>query len=169
MILATRLLSASVLALAALLQPAVAADYVIRLSHGMPEALEFRQHAWALVFKETVEARSAGKIEVRILGNNSAGNERQQLERVQNGINQMLLVSEITQPFFFKPALVLGIPFLFSSSEEAFAVFDVLSATATTKNSARRAASASSITSRAASAASSTASARSRRRRTSQA
>ena len=124
MILATRLLSASVLALAALLQPAVAADYVIRLSHGMPEALDSGQHAWALVFKETVEARSAGKIEVRILGNNSAGNERQQLERVQNGINQMLLVSEITQPFFFKPALVLGIPFLFSSSEEALAVFD---------------------------------------------
>lgn len=124
MILATRLLAASALALAALLQPAVAADYVIRLSHGMPEALESGQHAWALVFKETVEARSGGKIEVRILGNNSAGNERQQLERVQNGINQMLLVSEITQPFFFKPALVLGIPFLFSSSEEAFAVLD---------------------------------------------
>ena len=107
-----------------LTQPALAADYVIRLSHGMPEALSSGQHAWALIFKETVEARSAGKIEVRILGNNAAGNERQQLERVQNGINQMGLVSEITQPFFFKPALVLGIPFLFSSSEEAFAVLD---------------------------------------------
>lgn len=104
--------------------PAVAADHVIRLSHGMPEALESGQHAWAIVFKEAVESRSGGKIEVRILGNNSAGNERQQLERVQNGINQMLLVSEITQPFFFKPALVLGMPFLFSSSEVAFAVLD---------------------------------------------
>jgi tripartite ATP-independent transporter DctP family solute receptor len=107
-----------------LAQPALAADYVIRLSHGMPEALSSGQHAWALVFKETAEARSAGKIEVRILGNNAAGNERQQLERVQNGINQMGLVSEITQPFFFKPALVLGIPFLFPSSEVAWAVFD---------------------------------------------
>ena len=43
---------------------------------------------------------------------------------MQNGINQMLLVSEITQPFFFKPALVLGIPFLFTSSEVAWAVLD---------------------------------------------
>lgn len=97
---------------------------VIRLSHGMPEALDSGQHAWALVFKEAVEAGSNGRLEVRILGNNAAGNERQQLERVQNGINQMLLVSEITQPFFFKPALVLGTPFLFSSSQVAWQVLD---------------------------------------------
>lgn len=100
------------------------AQTVIRLSHGMPESMDSGQHAWAVVFKEAVESGSGGKIEVRILGNNAAGNERQQLERVQNGINQMLLVSEITQPFFFKPALVLGMPFLFSSSEVAWAVFD---------------------------------------------
>lgn len=119
-----KMLAAGAIAAVAMTQPAVAADHVIRLSHGMPEALDSGQHAWALVFKETVEARSAGKIEVRILGNNAAGNERQQLERVQNGINQMLLVSEITQPFFFKPALVLGTPFLFSSSEVAWSVLD---------------------------------------------
>ncbi len=118
------ILAAGAIAAVALTQPAAAADIVIRLSHGMPEALDSGQHAWALVFKEAVEARSAGKVEVRILGNNAAGNERQQLERVQNGINQMLLVSEITQPFFFKPALVLGTPFLFSSSEVAWAVLD---------------------------------------------
>jgi len=97
---------------------------VIRLSHGMPEALDSGQHAWALVFKDAVESGSGGRIEVRILGNNAAGNERQQLERVQNGINQMLLVSEITQPFFFKPALVMGMPFLFSSSQVAWDVLD---------------------------------------------
>ena len=100
------------------------AQTVIRLSHGMPEALESGQHAWALVFKEAVESGSGGKLEVRILGNNAAGNERQQLERVQNGINQMLLVSEITQPFFFKPALVLGTPFLFTNSQVAWKVLD---------------------------------------------
>jgi C4-dicarboxylate-binding protein DctP len=77
-----------------------------------------------VIFKEAVESGSGGKLEVRILGNNAAGNERQQLERVQNGINQMALVSEITQPFFFKPALVFGMPFLFSSSEVAWEVLD---------------------------------------------
>jgi tripartite ATP-independent transporter DctP family solute receptor len=104
--------------------PASAADYVIRISHGMPETMESGQHAWAVIFKEGVEAGSGGRIEVRILGANKGGNERQQLERVQTGINQMALVSEITQPFFFKPALVLGIPFLFSSSEVAWATLD---------------------------------------------
>ena len=105
-------------------QTAKAADYVIRLSHGMPETMEADEHSWAVIFKELVEAKSADRIEVRILGNNSAGNERQQLQNVQNGINQMTLVSEITQPFFFKPALVLGMPFLFPSSEVAWAVMD---------------------------------------------
>ena len=100
------------------------AQTVIRISHGMPEVLESGQHAWAVIFKEAVESGSGGKLEVRILGNNAAGNERQQLERAQNGINQMALVSEITQPFFFKPALVFGMPFLFSSSEVAWEVLD---------------------------------------------
>jgi TRAP-type transport system periplasmic protein len=115
---------AGVLTAGLLLWGMAQAQTVIRISHGMPEALESGQHAWALVFKEAVEAGSGGKLEVRILGNNAAGNERQQLERVQNGINQMALVSEITQPFFFKPALVFGMPFLFSSSEVAWKVLD---------------------------------------------
>lgn len=97
---------------------------VIRLSHGMPEQMEAGQHAWATIFKEAVDSGSGGRLEVRILGNNQAGAERQQLERVQNGINQMLLVSEITQPFFFRPGLVFGMPFLFSSSQVAWEVFD---------------------------------------------
>lgn len=105
-------------------QTAKAADYVIRLSHGMPETMDADEHSWAVIFKESLEAKTGSRVEVRILGNNSAGSERQQLEKVQNSINQMTLVSEITQPFFFKPALVLGIPFLFPSSEVAWAVMD---------------------------------------------
>ena len=100
------------------------AKHVIRLSHGTPMEMTSNQQAWAVIFKEAVEAGSKGDIEVRILGNNQAGAERQQLEKVQNGTNQMVLVSEITQPFFFKPALVLGMPFLFSSSAVAWDVLD---------------------------------------------
>lgn len=101
-----------------------AAKYVIRYSHGMPEKMESDQHAAAIVFKEMVEAGSKGEIEVRILGANKGGNERQQLEKVQNGINQMANVSEGTQHSFFKPALTIGIPFLFSSQAVAWEVFD---------------------------------------------
>ena len=100
------------------------AKHVIRLSHGMPMEMSSNQQAYAVVFKEAVEAGSKGDIEVRILGANQAGAERQQIEKVQNGTNQMALVSEITQPFFFKPTLVLGMPFLFGSSPVAWDVLD---------------------------------------------
>ena len=100
------------------------ADHVIRFSHGMPETMESDQHAYAVVFKKIVESESNGAIEVRILGNNSAGAEREQLEKVQAGINQMANVSEGTQHSFFKPAQVLSIPFLFSSNAIAWEVMD---------------------------------------------
>lgn len=103
---------------------AQAAEYVIRFSHGMPESLASDQHAYAVVFKEIVEAGSKGAIEVRILGANQAGNERQQLEKVQNGINQMANISEGLHPTFFKSGLVLGIPFLFRSSAVVWEVMD---------------------------------------------
>lgn len=100
------------------------AEYVIRFSHGMPEVMESDQHAYAVVFKNIVESESNGAIEVRILGNNAAGAEREQLEKVQAGINQMANVSEGTQHSFFKPAQVLSIPFLFSSNAVAWEVMD---------------------------------------------
>lgn len=101
-----------------------AAEFVIRFSHGMPEVMDSDQHAYAVVFKDIVESESKGRIEVRILGNNAAGAEREQLEKVQNGINQMCNVSEGTQHLFFKPAQVLSMPFLFSNSAVAWEVMD---------------------------------------------
>jgi len=101
-----------------------AADYIIRFSHGMPETMASDQHAYAVVFKEMVEAGSKGAIEVRILGANKVGNERQQLEKVQNGINQMANISEGLHSSFFKPGLVLGMPFLFGSSAVVWEVMD---------------------------------------------
>jgi len=106
------------------LMNANAAKYIIRFSHGMPEKMESDSHSYAVIFKELVEAGSKGEIEVRILGANSVGNERQQLEKVQNGINQMANISEGLHPTFFKPGLVLGMPFMFRSSAVIWEVMD---------------------------------------------
>jgi TRAP-type transport system periplasmic protein len=114
----------TVMTAAIFLPSTYAADYVIRFSHGMPELMTSGQHAYAVTFKDYVEQATDGNIEVRILGANVAGSERTQLERVQANINQMLLVSEITQPSFFEPAMVWGIPFLFPSSPVAWEVMD---------------------------------------------
>lgn len=101
-----------------------AQSHVIRLTHGMPEQMTSGQHAYAVVLKEIVESLTGGDIEIRILGANAGGSEREQLQNVQMGITQMALVSEITQPSFFEPALVWGIPFLFPSSAVAWEVLD---------------------------------------------
>jgi len=101
-----------------------AAQTVIRFSHTQPETMTSGSHAMAVVFKDIVESGSGGKIVVRIQGANAAGDERQQIEKVRNGINQMSANSEITQPSFFEPAKVLGIPFLFSSDAIAWKVLD---------------------------------------------
>ena len=85
-----------------------AAKFVIRYSHGMPEKMVSDQHAAAVVFKEMVEAGPKGEIEVRILGANTGGNERQQLDKVQTAINQMATGSKGTQHSSFRPARAPG-------------------------------------------------------------
>ena len=108
----------------AMLPAAAQAETVIRLSHTQPENMGQGSHATATIFKEFVESASGGEIEVRILGANAAGDERQQIEKVRSGINQMSLNSEITQPSFFEPAKIFGIPYLFSSNAVAWEVLD---------------------------------------------
>lgn len=103
---------------------ASAQDTVLRLSHTTAETMDQGSHAWAVIFKEVVEAQTAGDIEVRILGANAAGAEREQIEKAQAGINQITINSEILMPSFFPPARVLGIPFLFKSDAVAWEVLD---------------------------------------------
>lgn len=103
---------------------AAAQETVLRISHTSAEIINQGSHAWAVVFKEIVEAQSGDEIEVRILGANAAGSEREQIEKAQTGINQITLNSEILMPSFFPPARVLGIPFLFRSDAVAWEVLD---------------------------------------------
>lgn len=97
---------------------------LIRFAHHMPEQPDSDEHVAAQTFKQIVESKSKGQIEVRVLPNNQVGNEGQGFEQVQNGIIEMDMFSEGTMPRFFKPALVLGLPFLFPSSEVAWEVLD---------------------------------------------
>lgn len=103
---------------------AAAQEAVLRLSHTTAETMDQGSHAWAIIFKEAVETQSGGAIEVRILGANAAGAEREQIEKAQAGINQITLNSEILMPSFFPPSRVLGIPYLFKSDAVAWEVFD---------------------------------------------
>jgi tripartite ATP-independent transporter DctP family solute receptor len=107
--------------------PAITAQpkkVLIRFAHHMPEQADSNEHVAAQTFKQIVESKSQGQIEVRVLPNNQIGNEAQGFEQVQNGIIEMDMLSEGTIPRFFRPALLLGLPFLFPSSEVAWEVLD---------------------------------------------
>ncbi len=97
---------------------------LIRFAHHMPETPDSDEHVAAQTFKQIVESKSQGQVEVRVIPNNQIGNEGQGFEQVQNGIIEMDMLSEGTMPRFFKPALLLGLPFFFSSSEVAWEVLD---------------------------------------------
>ena len=97
---------------------------LIRFAHHMPEQPDADEHVAAQTFKQIVEQKSGGQVEVRVLPNNQVGNEGQGFEQVQNAIIEMDMLSEGTMPRFFKPALLLGLPFLFPSSEVAWEVLD---------------------------------------------
>ncbi|MAK56678.1 MAG: hypothetical protein CML17_12690 [Pusillimonas sp.] len=97
---------------------------VLRLSHTTAESMEQGSHVWSTIFKEMVEGGTAGEVKVQILGANAAGAEREQLQKAQTGINQMTINSEILMPSFFKPAQVLGIPYLFRTEAVAWDVLD---------------------------------------------
>lgn len=116
--------AATIAAIGLSVLPGHAADVVLRLSHTTQESMAQGSHAWATIFKEMVEGGSNGAIEVRILGANAAGAEREQIEKAQAGINQMTINSEILMPSFFPEARVLGIPFLFRSNAVAWNVLD---------------------------------------------
>lgn len=103
---------------------AMAANTVLRLSHTTAERMNQGSQAWAVIFKEIVETRTGNEIKVQIQGANAAGAEREQLQKAQTGINQMTINSEILMPSFFKPAQVLGIPYLFRSDAVAWDVLD---------------------------------------------
>ena len=103
---------------------ASAQEVMLRLSHTTAETMDQGSHAWAVIFKEMVEGQTGDKIQVRILGANAAGAEREQIEKAQAGINQITINSEILMPSFFPPARVLGIPFLFKSDAVAWEVLD---------------------------------------------
>ena len=117
-------IGAAVATLGALPVGMAQAETVLRISHTTAESMEQGSHVWATLFKEQVENGTGGEVKVQILGANAAGAEREQLQKAQTGINQMTINSEILMPSFFKPAQVLGIPYLFRTEAVAWDVLD---------------------------------------------
>ena len=105
--------------------PAPAAEkIVIKLAHVNPaEIYVSHMGAVARAFKELVEAESRDAIQVDLFPAGQLGGERELTESTKLGTIQMCLVSGAIAGYC-KPAMVLDIPFLFSSAPVAWKVLD---------------------------------------------
>ena len=97
---------------------------VIKLGHADPEDVyTSKKGAAARVFKDIVEAESSGAIQVNLFPSGQLGGERELIESTKLGTIQMCLVSGAIAGYY-KPAMVLDIPYLFSSAPVAWKVLD---------------------------------------------
>ncbi len=104
--------------------PALAeiAPVTLRLAHVVNEQDAF--HAAATKFRDLVDERSGGAITVEIFPNATLGDERTLLEGMQIGTVDMGLITNGPVSNFLEDMAVFELPFLFPSSEAAYAVLD---------------------------------------------
>lgn len=121
----TQLISLILLGLVCFVPVSIAApQYTIKFSIHIPPTEEVYSYAAALYFKTLVEARSQGRIEVKLFPSNQLGSERESLEGLQLGTHQMDFTSTGPVPSFAPEIQCLAMPYLFSSRAVAWEVFD---------------------------------------------
>jgi len=77
-----------------------------------------------VAFKNHVEYKTEGKIDVKLFPSAQLGAERACAEQVQQGAVEVCLVDTGALAGFYKNIQVLSVPYLFKSSAHAWAVFD---------------------------------------------
>jgi tripartite ATP-independent transporter DctP family solute receptor len=75
-------------------------------------------------FAQLAKEKSGGKIEVDVFPNSELGNERDMVEALQLGTQEMVLVSTAVLSSFTDQFLVFDLPFMFDTTEEARKVCD---------------------------------------------
>lgn len=98
------------------------AEYVLRLGHLQTETHPY--HKGAIKFKELVESKSKGRIQIDIFPSSQLGNGRDQIEGAQIGSIHFHIGSVAPVTNFAPQFNVLNLPYLFESREHAFKVLD---------------------------------------------
>ena len=98
------------------------AEYGIKVGHVLANT-----HPYQLgleKFGELAAEKSGGKIKVDVFHSSTLGNERDMVEALQLGTQEMVLVSTAVLSSFTDSFLVFDLPFLFDTTEEARMVCD---------------------------------------------
>ncbi|MCM3082018.1 DctP family TRAP transporter solute-binding subunit [Brevibacillus invocatus] len=97
--------------------------YNLRIAYLVPE--EQSTHIAAVKFKETVEAKSEGRISVELYSNGSLfPSDREAIEAVQLGNVEMTIPAVAPLAGFNKKFMVFDLPFLFKTQEAAYKALD---------------------------------------------
>lgn len=112
------------LALGAFAAPALAQDFVIRLSHGDNETNP--THVTAVTFAEKVAEYSGGRIEVQIFPANQLGSEEEVIRALRNNTIQAQIPAMANVHPVAPSVGVFLLPYLFSNSEDAHAGLDAI-------------------------------------------
>jgi len=97
-------------------------QFTIVLGHSLPTSHPV--HEAIMFFADQVKENSGGKLEVKVYPNSQLGSEREVLELVQIGSVGMTKVSAGTMANFSPKYRVLGIPYIFSGEDHAWAVLE---------------------------------------------
>ncbi|WP_341228082.1 TRAP transporter substrate-binding protein [uncultured Arcticibacterium sp.] len=95
---------------------------VLYFAHSLP--ITHPVHKGILAFQESLNEKSAGKLQLKIFPDAQLGSERETLELLQIGSVAMTKVSAASMSSFAPEYEVLGIPYLFKSSEHLFNVLE---------------------------------------------
>lgn len=118
------LLTAVLLAAAAVALPATAQEKVLKYAHFQPARDDQPKHKAALAFKEHVEKNTNGQIKVQIFPAGQFGKDQETMEALRFGTLEMAVAHDGAIATVYKPIGVLGIPFLFDDHQHAWRVYD---------------------------------------------
>ena len=119
-----KLLTAVLLAAAAVALPASAQEKVLKYAHFQPARDDQPKHKAALAFKEHVEKNTNGQIKVQIFPAGQFGKDQETMEGLRLGTLEMAVAHDGAIATVYKPIGVLGIPFLFDNHQHAWRVYD---------------------------------------------
>lgn len=100
----------------------VAATTIIKLGHDQPE--RSTHHQAALKWRELVESRTKGDVQVRLFPAQLLGTGTQMVEQVQAGALEAALIPTAWIAPIAQSVQILDLPFLFPSREVAYRVID---------------------------------------------
>jgi tripartite ATP-independent transporter DctP family solute receptor len=95
---------------------------VMKFHHDLPE--DSAQHAAAEKFKEAVESRSNGEIEVKLFPSNALGNDVEATQQMQLGAIQGGIIPTAKLSSFVPSMQLIDLPFIFPSPKVAHQVLD---------------------------------------------